>query len=100
MAPPAPIWRATPSPRPSPRRANAGLESGNSPRVAGNDLPLLQDTTAVNARGAWSAIWRDVISLDRDNVPVGLFSLTAHNLALPAEYAALKQLWIDAAAAP
>jgi hypothetical protein len=48
----------------------------------------------------WGAVWRDVIVLDRANAPVATFTLTSHNLADPAEYAALRQILLDTAALP
>lgn len=78
----------------------AGLESGNAAASVGVDLPLLQDTASADVWGQWGVTWRDVVVLDRDNVPVSVFNLTAHNLANAVEYEALKQILIDTANAP
>jgi hypothetical protein len=37
-------------------------------------------------------VYRDVIILDANNVPVGVFNLTSHNLADPIHYATLKAM--------
>lgn len=65
--------------------------------VAGRFIPLLQDTVEVDAWGAWQVEYRDVIILDRDNIPVGVFNLTEHDLSMMGEYETLKNMLIDAA---
>lgn len=75
----------------------AGFEAGVPQMVNGRFIPLLQDTAEVDAWGAWQAEYRDVIILDRDNVPVGVFNLTEHDLSQMGEYEALKTMLIDAA---
>jgi len=69
-----------------------GAEPGNAENCAGRSLCWLQDTVTDNVWIAWDVVYRDVIILDRDNVPVAVFNLTDHNLAIPEEYAALKAL--------
>ncbi len=75
----------------------AGYEDAVPLMVDGRDLPLLQDTTAVNATGAWEAIWRDVFVLDANNEVTAIYNLTQHNLAEQDNYDELRQLLIDAA---
>lgn len=76
----------------------AGFESGVPLMADGRVIPLLQDTAEVDAWTAWQVEYRDVIILDRDNVPVGVFNLTEHDLSVMGEYAALKGMLVDAAA--
>jgi hypothetical protein len=75
----------------------AGFESGNPSITAGRDLPWLQDTVAANVWSAWSVTYRDVVVLDGNNEVFGVFNVTANNLALPTNYDALRQLFLDAA---
>ena len=56
------------------------------------DVPLLQDTPQANVWGAWGATWRDVVIVDGSGQVVGVYNLTANNLADPANYATLKQM--------
>jgi hypothetical protein len=65
--------------------------------VSGRFIPLLQDTAEVDAWTAWQVEYRDVIILDRDNIPVGVFNLTDHDLSMMGEYETLKGMLIDAA---
>lgn len=83
----------------------AGLESGNAFITSGRDIPWLQDHD-VNGDG-WSDVWRswnvtyrDVVILDAENNRVGIFNLTTHDLQVPQNYNALRQMFIDAASAP
>ncbi len=76
-----------------------GGESGNAENCAGRDLCWLQDTVADDVWTGWEVVYRDVVILDRKNVPVAVFNLTEHNLAIPEEYAALKAL-LESLAAP
>jgi hypothetical protein len=73
----------------------AGHESGNTAATEGRDLPLLQDTLEVDAWGLWAVTWRDVVILDRENVPVAIYNLTDHNLGQSPEYEGLKSLLIQ-----
>lgn len=45
---------------------------------------------------AWQVTFRDVVILDTENRPVGVYNLTVHDLGDPASYAELKQLLIAA----
>lgn len=75
-----------------------GYESGNAGAVSGRDIPLLQDETRTDVWAAWDVTYRDVVILDRLNRPIGVFNLTEHDLNVPDEYAALRQMLLDAAA--
>lgn len=75
----------------------AGFESGIPQMVSGRFIPLLQDVAEVDAWTQWEVVYRDVIILDRDGAPVGVFNLTEHDLSMMGEYAALKGMLIDAA---
>jgi hypothetical protein len=75
----------------------AGHELGVPQMIDGRVIPLLQDTVEVDAWSLWQVEYRDVIIVDRENVPVGVFNLTAHDLADMGEYETLKGMLIDAA---
>ena len=45
-----------------------------------HDLPLLQDTEAVDVWHDWAITYRDVVILDGENVQVGVFNLTGNSL--------------------
>jgi hypothetical protein len=45
------------------------------------DLAWLQDTAAQHVWTAWRVVYRDVVILDANGVPVGVFNLTTHDLA-------------------
>jgi hypothetical protein len=77
-----------------------GHESANDLMVDGRDLPWLQNTPAQNVWNSWQVTYRDVIVLDRRNVPVAVFNLTEHDLSDPFDYAELKQILIDASVPP
>src|SRR5688572_12359275 len=66
-------------------------EEGNVGTAAGttHEAPILQDTAAVGAWGLWNVTYRDVVILDGENRPLGVFNLTEHNLAVEADYEAL-----------
>ncbi|MFV2068366.1 MAG: hypothetical protein ACC645_15460, partial [Pirellulales bacterium] len=79
-----------------------GKEAGNETATEGRDIPFLQDVDA-NGDGAsdawsgWNVEWRDVVILDANNMKVGTYNLTKHNLEYPDNYATLRQMLIDAA---
>jgi hypothetical protein len=75
----------------------AGLESGNAAMCAGRTLPWLQDTASANVWGLWAVNYRDVVILDQNNLVVGVYSLTTHDLSNPANYADLKNILLTAA---
>jgi hypothetical protein len=66
--------------------------SGVQDMCAGRDLPLLQDTAEADVWGSWNVTYRDVIVLDVENHVVTIYNLTDHDLALPANYEALKAI--------
>lgn len=74
-----------------------GYESGVPQMIAGRFIPLLQDVVEVDAWTQWDVVYRDVIILDRDRAPVGVFNLTEHDLSLMGEYETLKGMLIDVA---
>ena len=79
-----------------------GQEAGNESATEGRDIPLLQDIDANDDGDSdvwsdWNVEWRDVVILNANNMKVGAYNLTIHNLAYPANYATLKQMLIDAA---
>lgn len=76
----------------------AGHESGVAAMIDGRVIPLLQDTAEADVWGAWEVVYRDVIILDRENIPVGVFNLTEHDLGNMADYTALKTTLLEAAA--
>lgn len=69
-----------------------GLEVGNPTITAGRTLPWLQDVPEQNVWVSWNVVWRDVWILDTNNVPVGVYNLTEHNLSDPVQYAELKAM--------
>jgi hypothetical protein len=68
--------------------------------VSGRTIPLLQDEDAVDAAGLWDVTPRDVVVLDPSGRAYAVYNLTANDLSVPANYATLKQLLLDAAAVP
>jgi hypothetical protein len=78
----------------------AGHESGVLLMSEGRVIPLLQDTAEADVWTAWGVEYRDVIILDRENVPVGVFNLTDHDLSQMGEYTTLKGMLLDAAMLP
>ena len=75
----------------------AGHESGVASMIEGRTIPLLQDTVEADVWGLWAVTYRDVIILDRENVPVGVYNLTTHDLANMGDYEALKGMLLEAA---
>jgi hypothetical protein len=57
-----------------------------------SDLPWLQDVETVGAWELWDAEWRDVWVLDPDNRLVGIYNLSAYDLAVEDNYRALEDL--------
>ena len=82
----------------------AGYEEANSQMTASGDLPWLQDVDQDGNglsdvwRERWNITWRDVVILDNRNAPVGVYSLSSHNLANSTDYAVLLDMLLDAAA--
>jgi len=65
-------------------------EAGNAENCNGRTIPWLQDTAAAQVWDDWAVIYRDVIILDRNNVPVDVYNLTTYDLSVPANYDELK----------
>ncbi len=83
----------------------AGLESGNASITSGRDIPWLQDVDADHDGLSdvwvdWSVNYRDVVILDAENVQVGVFNLTTHDLGSSQNYNTLRQMFVDAALVP
>ena len=57
--------------------------SGVPDMSEGRDIGLLQDTSDVDAWGAWQAEWRDVFVVDRNGEVVDVFNLTDNSLEDP-----------------
>ncbi|MCH5377650.1 MAG: dockerin type I domain-containing protein [Planctomycetes bacterium] len=80
-----------------------GQEAGNANTTDGRDIPWLQDVDdngnarADVASDLWNVTFRDVVILDGNNVKVGVYNLTQHNLAVAENYSTLKSMLIDAA---
>lgn len=60
------------------------------------DLPCLQDTAKDDVWGSWTATWRDVYVLNRNNEVTAVYNLTDNSLAEPANYATLEAMLIEA----
>lgn len=73
-----------------------GHESQNAAICSGRDLPWLQETMASRIWEPWAVTYRDVIVLDGQNRAFGVYNLTANDLALDANYAAMKALILEA----
>jgi hypothetical protein len=75
-----------------------GHHGGNGGVTAGRTIPWLQDEVAYDVWTTWSPAYRDVVILGPDNTEFAVYNLTSHDLAVPANYNALRQLFIDATA--
>lgn len=60
-------------------------------------LPWLQDTLQERMWERWGVVYRDVWVLDPQNRRASVYNLTEHDLSQPANRAALKALFLDAA---
>jgi len=65
------------------------LESDND----GNGLGDIRDDT-------WQVVYRDVVLVDEQSVMISQYNLTQNSLGVAANYNALRQMFIDAAAKP
>ena len=87
-----------------------GNGSGTGPTEVSqiSTLSMVQDDSVVDIWNSWHALapspsthsgapWRDIQILDQQNEIIHTFSLTLNNLSDPINYAALKQLFLDAA---
>ncbi len=71
-------------------------EQDNDLICTGRDIPWLQDTWEVLVWGSWHVEWRDVVILDQDNVKVGVYNLSDHDLSDHDNYETLKSMLIEA----
>ena len=74
-----------------------GHESANGTITAGRTLAWLQDLAATDVWSAWAVTYRDVILLNDNNEPVGVYNLTSNDLGDPTKYAALRDMLVSAA---
>ncbi len=70
--------------------------SGNDSITDGRDLPWLMNTEEADVWNVWGVVYRDVLVLDAENVPVGSFNLPSAGPADQANYDALRALFVDA----
>jgi len=75
----------------------AGAESGVLDMTDGHMIPLIQDIEAGGMAEMWGARHFDLMILDRDGSIATTWHMTEHDLADPAEYAALKALLLELA---
>jgi hypothetical protein len=79
-----------------------GHEGGNPTMTAGRTLPWLQDIDSDGDRqsdnfmNAWDYEYRDVVIVGADSRQVDVYNLTLNNLSDAANYATLKQKFVDA----
>lgn len=74
-----------------------GLESANGEMTAGRMLPWLQPKGGDDVWIAWQVEYRDVVILGPGNEYLNIVNLTVHDLAEPANYAALRDMLLAAA---
>ncbi len=74
-----------------------GLEVANPVVTNGRDIPWLQDVAGVDVWSSWNVAYRDVVILDGYNQVFAVYNLTSNSLAVPANFDALLQLFVDAA---
>jgi len=75
-----------------------GQEAGNAGVSMGRTTPWLQEVAGTPSVWTdWMVAYRDVVILDENNVRIGVFNLTVNDLGQPQNYAALKQLLLNAA---
>ena len=77
-----------------------GSETGNELNCEGRNIPWLQDDRTTRTWVLWNVTYRDVYILGRDNELLAVYNLTEHNLADADDYAELKTMLQNAAAAP
>jgi len=76
---------------------DVGFEAGNASISSNRTLPWLQATAMMDVWEQWKPTFRDVVLLDGDGRVVAIYNLSANNLSDPANYQALKTLFLDAA---
>jgi hypothetical protein len=63
----------------------------------GKDLPVLQDQFEPRIWWLWDVEYRDVVILDAENIPVGVYNLTVHDLSNSLNYEELYAMLLEAA---
>ena len=79
-----------------------GYEGGNAWFTSIADIPWLQDAdtngdSQSDVWAEWQVAYRDVVILDEENVPAGIFNLTTYNLQDGENYSTLRQMFISTA---
>lgn len=74
-----------------------GYDSGVEDLAAVSDLPTTQDDASALVWDTWGAEYRDTWVLDADNVEVEIFNLTTYDLSDSTNYAALYDIFVEAA---
>ncbi len=74
-----------------------GHESGTPMFTSNRDLPMVQETAALDVWDLWKVTYRDVVILDENNERLDAYNLTQNNLAVQANYDALKAMLVAAA---
>ena len=72
-----------------------GQESQNDLNCEGRDIPWLQETLSEPVWLPWDVTYRDVVIVDGTNRRLTAFNLTDKDLAIPANYEALKTLLLE-----
>ncbi|MDX2473253.1 MAG: hypothetical protein QNL91_06045 [Candidatus Krumholzibacteria bacterium] len=72
-----------------------GQESQNDLNCEGRDIPWLQETMTELVWVPWDVTYRDVVIVDGTNRRLAAFNLTDKNLAVAANYEALKTLLLE-----
>ena len=72
-----------------------GQESQNDVNCEGRDIPWLQETMTELVWVPWDVTYRDVVIVDGTNRRLAAFNLTDKNLAVAANYEALKTLLLE-----
>ncbi len=72
-----------------------GQESQNDVNCEGRDIPWLQETMTELVWVPWDVTYRDVVIVDGTNRRLTAFNLTDKNLAVAANYEALKTLLLE-----
>ena len=75
-----------------------GLQENNEDITAGRSLPWLQDTEQEEVWTSWDVAYRDIYVLDSENYPVAIYNLSQNDLGNQANFQAVKDLLVGAAA--
>ncbi len=75
-----------------------GYDAGLEELFADTTLPAVQDNASVGVWRSWSADWRDVYVLDRNNSVTAVYNVTDNDLADRANQEALIDLFVAAGA--